>query len=532
MENNQEHKIDKIFRETFENQSFTPPSDAWMGIHTYTIGQEESKKKVWLRYASLALLFLLVSGLGIWYFVDNQVIKLANNSSISPVAGLPTSPLVRKHTQKSILPTTGIAVTSISPRPIVHEHTPTLLTQEVDWSGDKPQGEEVVSGDTDHGGTLLSHELLDYASQWKNTNNNDNIDNKLTKKEPLIIELVDDSLMKDEIEFVEPVCYFNQYKIAKIDFKPLTINDLSDKMQNESERKIVALEEKLLDKKEVYKPDSVVYGKGFSLKHPIISYGLGFTRSFWGYGINGLSKKLDSYYIANGSTLKLSVAWKINKKLRMGVGLSTENFNLGVPYRFVEENNNVITSKIYLRKESLGKYYTGSTPFGYIDFQPTWFYNTPTNIPNVLDSVRTVIYTTTHSMRVTALSITSQYDILSKIRKKGKKFGYQFYGLGDFIIQRQTSYSYIFSDEKSYLKSLQSNQNALPLSFLQGSGHLEGASEYTFGLRIGLGFRWQLARKCEFYLESSGQSTFNSWFKDSDLNQKVISVQAGFNLNL
>ena len=41
MENNQEHKIDKIFRETFENQEITPPSDAWTGIHTYTIGQKE-----------------------------------------------------------------------------------------------------------------------------------------------------------------------------------------------------------------------------------------------------------------------------------------------------------------------------------------------------------------------------------------------------------------------------------------------------------------------------------------------------------
>jgi len=28
MENNQEHKIDKIFRETFENQETIPPSDA------------------------------------------------------------------------------------------------------------------------------------------------------------------------------------------------------------------------------------------------------------------------------------------------------------------------------------------------------------------------------------------------------------------------------------------------------------------------------------------------------------------------
>ena len=58
MENNQEHKIDKIFKDALDNQSVVPPLDAWMAVHTYTIGQEESKKKVWVKYASLALLFL------------------------------------------------------------------------------------------------------------------------------------------------------------------------------------------------------------------------------------------------------------------------------------------------------------------------------------------------------------------------------------------------------------------------------------------------------------------------------------------
>jgi hypothetical protein len=74
MENNQEHKIDKIFKKSLENQLFTPPSDAWMGIHTYTIGQEESKKKVWLRYASVALLILVFLGFGLLYYLDNQTV--------------------------------------------------------------------------------------------------------------------------------------------------------------------------------------------------------------------------------------------------------------------------------------------------------------------------------------------------------------------------------------------------------------------------------------------------------------------------
>jgi len=78
MENNQEHKIDKIFRETFENQEITPPSDAWTGIHTYTIGQKEKKPKIWLRYVSLVTLLLLISGFEMWYFVDSQVIADVN----------------------------------------------------------------------------------------------------------------------------------------------------------------------------------------------------------------------------------------------------------------------------------------------------------------------------------------------------------------------------------------------------------------------------------------------------------------------
>jgi hypothetical protein len=521
MENSQEHKIDKIFRETFENQSFTPPTDAWMGIHTYTIGQEESKQKVWLRYASLALLFLLVSGFGLWYFVDNQVVKLANDSSShAPVAGLPTSPLVRKHTQKSILPTTGIAVTSISPSPTVQRHTSTLLTP------------EVVSGDTDHGGTF-SHEVLV-------TNNDSNIkDNKLAKKEPLIIELVDDSLMNDEIEFAEPVCYFNQYKIEEIDSKPLILNDLTEKMQKKSEKKIVALEEKSVDKKEVYKSDSVVYGDGFSLKHPIISYGLGGTRSFWDFGgflgieNNGLSKKnLPSYYVANGSILKISIAWKINKKLRIGVGLSANTFNLGIPYRRVNITNDTVRTDIYLFKEFAGKSYTTFTPFGFLNIPTASFNNFPTDIPNTLDSVRTLRYPYSHSMRVTTLSISSQYNLLSKNRKKGKRYGYQIYGLVDYTIQRQTGYSYAALDEKEFLNGLSFSPIRYKGYIFQEGNHLENSTEYTFGLRLGLGFRYQFARKWDLYLEGSGQSNFNSWIKETNLNQRAISLQAGINLNL
>jgi hypothetical protein len=500
MENNQEHKIDKIFRETFENQSFTPPTDAWMGIHTYTIGQEESKKKIWLRYASLALLFLLVSGLGIWYFVDNQVIKLANNSSISPVAGLPTSPLVHKHTQKSILPTTGIAVASISPRPVVQKHIPTLLshellventnngsniptllTPEVDWSGDKPQGEEVVvsgdtdhggSGDTDHGGdqpwceevvsrddhggTLLSHELL-----VENTNNGDNG-----------------------------------------------------------------------DKKEIYKSDSVVYGKGFSLKHPIISFGIfGTAWNFWNFGDNVIGR---TYYPnERNSIVKLGIAWKVNKKLRVGISLGTSNNNLGVPGISIQPGSSSLGwAYARLIKVNSDQYYQTETPFGYVNIPISKFQNSN---PIKTDSIRFLTFyerigLIPHSMQTTSLNINSQFDLFNVTRKKGKHYNYQIYGLTDINIQRQTSY--FFNAIDSYYNT--NTNSTYSYNIYVDNLHLQNASEYVFGLRAGLGFRYQFARKWDFYVEGSGQHSLNNWVKSDDIKtfQRTLSLQAGINLNL
>jgi hypothetical protein len=501
MENNQEHKIDKIFRETFENQSFTPPTDAWMGIHNYTIGQEESKKKVWVKYASLALSLFLISGLGLWYFADNQ--------DVSPVAGLPTSPLVRKHTQKSILPTTGIAVTSISPRPIVHKHTQMLHTPEVDWSGDKPRGEEVVSGDTDHGGTLLSHELL-----VENTNNGEN----------------GGTLLSHEL-LVENTNNGENYSIENIDSKPLIINGLTDKMQKESERKIVALEEKLDDKKEIYKPDSVVYGKGFSLKHPIITFGIfGTAWNFWNFGENVIGRT----YFSNerNSVVKLGIAWKINKKLRIGISLGTSHYSLGSPtVSILPQNSSLGGTYVKLTQINSDQFYQAETPFGGVIIPVVQLKDIPYANPSKLDSLKLLDYygVLPHSMQTTSFSLNLQYDLLTIQRKKGKHYKYQIYGLSDFNIQRQTSYFYT---AKAQIYSQSYGQNFLDI--YAENNHLQNASEFVFGLRAGLGFRYQFARKWDFYVEGSGLHSLNNWVKSDDIKtfQRTLSLQAGINLNL
>jgi hypothetical protein len=494
MENNQEHKIDKIFRETFENQSFTPPTDAWMGIHTYTIGQEESKKKIWLRYASLALLFLLVSGLGIWYFVDNQVIKLANNSSISPVAGLPTSTLVHKHTQKSILPTTEIAVVSVSPLPIVHEHTQTLHTPEVDWSGDKPRGEEVVSGDTDHGGTLLSHELL-----VENTNNGD------------------------------------KYKIVEIDSKPLIINNLTDKMQKESEKKIVALEEKLDYKKEVYKPDSVVYGKKFSLKHPIINFRLGLYNNSVKMSANqgGEIPFADDVINSNniyGISGIFNVAWKLNKKSRISLNFRLINFSSvnaqsksGAAYVDPLSPTNQPTGAFIYNASTLDHNYL--TPFGYVlrPYDPLSSFFMPKDF-----DVR--LYGRFSTWQI---GLNYEHDLIAFRNKKGGIPAMEIYGLVGLNIQKINKYSYSYSLFKNY-DPKDNNINILYNIPTYTQTELGNGSPIVLGYNTGLGIRFQLTKRFGLNISGNYENSINSWVKDLPFTTRlsVMSVEGGFFVNL
>jgi hypothetical protein len=494
MENNQEHKIDKIFRETFENQLFTPPTDAWMGIHTYTIGQEESKKKIWLRYASLALLFLLVSGLGIWYFVDNQVIKLANNSSISPVAGLPTSPLVHKHTQKSILPTTAIAVVSVSPFPIVHEHTQKLHTPEVDWSGDKPRGEEVVSGDTDHGGTLLSHELL-----VENTNNGE-----------------------------------NQYNIEEIDSKPLFLNDLTDKMQKESERKIVALEEKLDYKKEVYKPDSVVYGKKFSLKHPIINFRLGLFTNFVNINTNneGENPFFNNSISSNNISLASStfgIAWKVNDRSRVSVNFNYCTYSpINLPSKeaaaYIDplSSNNKPTGTF--KYDALKGVHEYLTPFGSVTLPiDPKFSITPKDFYAHLFG----------SLTVWQIGMNYEHDFISLKSKKGIP-ALQMYGLAGINFQGASKYRYSFYKFRNFDPAIDTFYVIYPNAVLYTEKSLGNSSPIVLGYSAGVGTRFQLSKRFGMNFSINYEGDITSWVKNLSFSTRlsVLSAQSGFFVNL
>jgi hypothetical protein len=149
-----------------------------------------------------------------------------------------------------------------------------------------------------------------------------------------------------------------------------------------------------------------------------------------------------------------------------------------------------------------------------------------------LDSVRLLGYygVLPHSMKTTSISLNSQYDLLSIQRKKGKNFSYQIYGLTDLNIQRQTNYFYDATENYSSSNGF----GSFSYNIVAEGYHLQNASEFVFGLRAGLGFRYQFARKWDFYVEGSGQHSLNNWVKSDDIKtfQRTLSLQAGINLNL
>jgi hypothetical protein len=272
----------------------------------------------------------------------------------------------------------------------------------------------------------------------------------------------------------------------------------------------------------------VVYGKKFSLKHPIITIGIfGYSWNQWNVtSNNSLYGRLLYPSNSKGSSFKLGLAWKVNERLRLGVNFGTNSYTIGVPFISMPAwSSSLGVSKVKLIKINSDQYYQLETPFGNANLSVSPFYNP--NLQNLyrLDSVANISFENTfsHSMRTTCFSITSQYDILSKNRKKGKKYNYQIYGLTDFQIQRQSSFF------------IRAKTDIMPQTiYFLPNEHLENASEFIFGIRAGLGFRYQFARKWDCYLEDSGQHSLNNWVKSDDIKtfQRTLSLQAGINLNL
>jgi hypothetical protein len=514
MENNQQHKIDKIFKNSLENQQIVPPVDAWMGIQTYTIGQEESKKKVWLRYASLAMLFLLVSGFVFWYIVDNQ------------------------------------------------KHTFVLITQ------------KVVNKDTDHGGRLYVRKQTTALENAVRVLNPDSVktvsrivrvpnyasENKIkrlrpdlhsheefvsipkTHKEPLIVEIVEDSLRDDYIEFAEPVNSFKDNKIDIIESKPLITNDLSEKLQKNSEGKIIALGVDVVDKKDVFKVDSVVYGNKFSLKHPIIDVSLLSSYSSSWFTTGDIPKNLinsDGDY--KRSYFRFGISWKINRKIRTGFSFTFLNNTYDLP-----NNNGLSQGGVFtLETDKNGNaYYDAKTIYGNIKLpiseikfadpnknpqngvsSPFIFEaKPPIGFPNKEFYSNVSMYAKSYQV-----GINLEYDLFSKQWIPKKNNGYQIYLKGEVNLQ--------FIRKNGYFTSfglIRSNSEEKYYAYYKDLEFLENKTETIFAGRVGLGARWLIGRRIDFYAEGYAQRSLNSWVEGLSFNtyQKTIGYQFGFHFNL
>lgn len=519
MENNQEHKIDKIFKKSLENQSITPPADAWMGILTYTIEQEETKRKIGLRYVSLALVVLLFSGFGLWWYFNLRQPRLnldyeTSHRADSQVSGLNTQSKIQKSINhvdsKSDDVDSKISTLTLNKK--IHKsinlhgatfrnpnsdnifsHEPKLLSHEVDWSRDQPRDDE------------NTNKILNPDSVENFTYSNDNIISPKSEKPVEIIKS-----------------------------KPLILNDLSERINKQLLAKIDEdyLEERTIQKDSIAKE---IGRKRFSLKHPIINFGVELSNTNWNImrdtGMNNWKEPLgfsSRQPLNSDYSLKIGVSWRLSSRFRSGLNISYRNMNLGsYPSLQVPYSSNIKYNFDYASRNSSNNNYQVRTAFGGIEIPANKLKNPQGRTDSTLVNLRFG----PHSMKVITLSLTNQYDFIKKQRKKGRKFGYQIYGLMDLSFQRQLKYSF---QATNVFLAASSTLVTDDIFIRKEESHLQNASEFVFGLRAGLGFRYQLAKKWDFYVEGSGQHSLNNWVKSDDIKtfQQTLSLQAGINLNL
>jgi hypothetical protein len=525
MENNQEHKIDKIFKKSLDIQPVTPPVDAWTGIHTYTIGQEKTERKIGLRYVSLSMLFLLFFGFGLWYYFDNQAIINVNNPKLISQKLLVKNSnnemenAVRVQNPDSVEKKTSL-VDSFHPiKPLsdyASQYSPQTTVQKL--SAETTTAVENIG--KIHESINLNSDSLDLRIDGLKA------DMQIQKS----INLTGSTSRNPNSDSNQPI---------ELSSKNYISIDLSKKMEDDLLSKIDDnyLEEKLIQKDSVMEETG---GKRFSLKHPIISLGYNVSLNNWNIkrdiGMNDWVR-LDNTYsgepIRLGHILNLGISWKLTPRFRSGINISYGSIDLGYSPSFqVPDSSKTKYSSDYALRNKDKTSYQIRTTFGEIEL-PAGVLESKLNFPQQgkLDSSRVQLLFGPHSMKVVALSINNQYDFIRKQRKKGKKYTYQMYGLMDLSIQKQIRYSF---QALSVFAAASSTFYLGDVVIRKDEEHLQNASEFIFGLRTGLGFRYQFARKWDFYLEGSGQHSLNNWVKSDDIKtfQRSISLQVGINLNL
>jgi hypothetical protein len=538
MKNNQEHKIDKIFNNSLDNQPITPPTDAWMGIHTYTIGQVESKKKVWLRYASLALVVLLFSGLGLWNSLnldspDLRISGLKEESKIQKSINQqrtsfhnPNSDGISSNNVESIITTSKSnkkihkSFNLANPNSDIFSHE--LLMENTKNSGMSNKKIHKSINLTNPNSDDFSHELL-----VKNINNSKNEDNAGRVLNPDSVEKF--AYSNDNI--ISPI---SEKQIENIEYKPLILNDLSEKMQKECEKRIVILEENIVDKKAVYKADSVVYGKRFSLRHPILNFRFGLYTNFVKLSANngGEIPFTESGFGLNNIYLSpaiFGIAWKLDNRSRVSLNFNFTTYSTisllsksAADYidPFSPTHKPTGTFKYNASKDT----YEYLTPFGYVT-QP--IDPKSSSIPQDFNVQLYGSLTTWH------IGTNYEYDFISLKSKKGIP-ALQVYGLAGINVQGIFKFRYTFSN----FKNLDPNDNYInikypdPIIYTQSS--LGNGSSIVLGYNTGLGIRFQLSKGFGLNISGNYESNINSWVKDLPFTTRlsVLSVEGGFFVNL
>ena len=495
-----ENNIDKFLRNALENHEEMPPSESWMHIHTEIAKQ--NRRVLTPILVGLLLGVLLISGLGIsMYYASKSDEKLIVVSLNSKPLFIPKN--IQNSSLKEVLSYKNnqvMAKGQFLPLSVSSQTTIGLLSVETQTTAIQTTVQSSVDTGTHSqttAGKLFKNDSVQYFSEIK-----ENID-----------------LKNNEIQPVQLMA------------KRYISTDLSEKMNGALAKKIA---EDYLEGGMV-KEDSIIEetGKKFSLRHPIISYQTGVAwNKFSVEGNNSIMYPTLSEEYSWGSFIKLGIAWKVNKRDRIGFNFmigNINNINLGL--NIDPKSSQTLyfnTLFLTLNQSYSDTYYSAQTSLGDIHIPLSTLSQSGINLDmqNLPKSIKAISYP--NSLTYIRGTVDVEHDIFSWKRKSGKQF--QIYNIAGVFFQRQMSYNFMGSGEISP-SSLGTD---FPKTFSVTENHLENAAELVWGLKYGFGFRWQFAKKWDVSLEGSNIYTLNSWVKNKPYttSQSMPTLQLGFNLNL
>ena len=514
MENNQEHKLDSFFKKSLENQAFPPPENLWSSIATETIGKETAGITPLLKYTILSLGLIITAGIAFWFLTDDNETMKANYQEIASLGKEINTTQVLANSKDEKVGTNGVVDDIKSEKNDVANSTSSLVSFVNHVEKKKAVKSTVYRKPVNHT-RLYSTKVDDYKTNNTTNSSSVAIDNNNTA-----ILTTDNKVANNNLNIII--------------HKDLKLNDLSTKNNKNligKIRPIQPLTDEWLDKHEGKSEDT---GSKFSLKHPIFSFDYG---KLWNEWTLKSDKSLigTTQYPDKGTAynLKAGVAWKLTKRSRMGISLAYNTYDVGAPYIYLPIWSSLwVSPKINLTTKNGMQYYSAVLPTGTVNIPIDRFDGFVTKVPNTLDTTRDVFLFENHTMKTYSLALTTQNDIISFKSKKKKYINFQLYALADFVFQRQTSYTYIANDSRMMLMS--SLALAEKAKFSYTDGHLENASDFVFGIRAGLGIRWQFAPRLGVHIEGSTQNSFNSWVQNQEVKTYMRSnaLQAGINLSL